>query len=590
MYMHGKKLEDGTVTQAKLAPGVGGTSGYSGFNAQTSGYSGVSGYSGTYSGYSGQSGATGANGSNGADGASGFSGFSGIGTSGYSGTPGPTGSTGQSGYSGFSGENNTSGFSGYSGKSGYSGFTGYSGFSGGGGGGGLTDHIQVVSITGKYEDDLTIKTADMDEGETSADIFIKTGIIDEEYDEGGGGVAGDITIRAGHANGGFDFGKVEVNNIDFKRGFGGGNNIIESQGSLQICTPLDFGAGGILRVETLDAVSNQGTSALIIQTGSAQTADNNAGAITLVGGNATTGNAADISITAGNATDTDGVGGDILIQAGNCASDTYQAGSVIIKGGYNGVEGANGTINLEVDGQPVPNGLLTANGGAGRVGSIPLNTYAPFGSGVPTGSIIAFAGSSAPDGWLLCDGTAYVNSSYPALYAVITETYGSPGGSQFNVPNLGSRNIRGVGGANSVGLGETGGDTSQPSAYSSGDLNIAVTTLDAISGAIALDNTTVDMSGVTASLNLTGGGSLDGSVFNATTINTAPDSDPVQVMTGFETSPSACGSVNTLSNAALSSGSGTISGGPYTITASGYVSSTVQVKDPYLGLNYIIKT
>lgn len=52
----------------------------------------------------------------------------------------------------------------------------------------------------------------------------------------------------------------------------------------------------------------------------------------------------------------------------------------------------------------------------------------------PVGSIMIWAGSSAPTGWLLCDGTAYTTSAYPALYAVIGTTYGT--GIGFLVPNL----------------------------------------------------------------------------------------------------------------------------------------------------------
>ena len=53
----------------------------------------------------------------------------------------------------------------------------------------------------------------------------------------------------------------------------------------------------------------------------------------------------------------------------------------------------------------------------------------------PVGSIMIWAGSTAPTGWLLCDGTAYSTAAYPALYAVIGTTYGSGSGT-FLVPNL----------------------------------------------------------------------------------------------------------------------------------------------------------
>lgn len=58
--------------------------------------------------------------------------------------------------------------------------------------------------------------------------------------------------------------------------------------------------------------------------------------------------------------------------------------------------------------------------------------------GAPVGSIMIWAGSSAPSGWLLCDGTAYSTTTYAALYAVIGTTYGSGTGT-FYVPNLKGR-------------------------------------------------------------------------------------------------------------------------------------------------------
>ncbi len=53
----------------------------------------------------------------------------------------------------------------------------------------------------------------------------------------------------------------------------------------------------------------------------------------------------------------------------------------------------------------------------------------------PVGSIMIWAGSTAPSGWLLCDGTAYSTTTYAALYAVIGTAYGSGSGT-FLVPNL----------------------------------------------------------------------------------------------------------------------------------------------------------
>lgn len=56
---------------------------------------------------------------------------------------------------------------------------------------------------------------------------------------------------------------------------------------------------------------------------------------------------------------------------------------------------------------------------------------------VITGEMKAYAGSAAPDGWLLCDGTAVSRTTYAALFAVIGTTYGAGNGTTtFNVPDL----------------------------------------------------------------------------------------------------------------------------------------------------------
>lgn len=58
---------------------------------------------------------------------------------------------------------------------------------------------------------------------------------------------------------------------------------------------------------------------------------------------------------------------------------------------------------------------------------------------VPTAAITPFAGSSAPTGWLLCDGSSLLRASYPALFAAISTAYGSVDGTHFNVPDLRGR-------------------------------------------------------------------------------------------------------------------------------------------------------
>lgn len=55
---------------------------------------------------------------------------------------------------------------------------------------------------------------------------------------------------------------------------------------------------------------------------------------------------------------------------------------------------------------------------------------------MPVGSIMWFAGSTAPTGWILCNGATYTNSTYPNLVAVIGTTFGGTPGTNFMVPNI----------------------------------------------------------------------------------------------------------------------------------------------------------
>lgn len=55
---------------------------------------------------------------------------------------------------------------------------------------------------------------------------------------------------------------------------------------------------------------------------------------------------------------------------------------------------------------------------------------------MPVGTYIQFAGSSAPGGYLACDGTAVSRTTYADLFAVVSTTYGvGDGSTTFNLPD-----------------------------------------------------------------------------------------------------------------------------------------------------------
>ena len=65
-----------------------------------------------------------------------------------------------------------------------------------------------------------------------------------------------------------------------------------------------------------------------------------------------------------------------------------------------------------------------------------------FFSTAPIGTVLSFAGQTAPHGYLLCNGASYKVADYPDLYAVIGNTYGGDT-ENFNVPNLVDKFIQG---------------------------------------------------------------------------------------------------------------------------------------------------
>jgi microcystin-dependent protein len=107
-------------------------------------------------------------------------------------------------------------------------------------------------------------------------------------------------------------------------------------------------------------------------------------------------------------------------------------------------------------------------------------TAGTVGSLLPSGTVLPFAGSTAPTGWLLCDGTAVSRTTYANLFAAISTSWGYGNNSTtFNLPDLRGRFLRGrdggiardpdrasrtaanTGGATGDNVGSVQGDTMQ---------------------------------------------------------------------------------------------------------------------------------
>ncbi len=75
----------------------------------------------------------------------------------------------------------------------------------------------------------------------------------------------------------------------------------------------------------------------------------------------------------------------------------------------------------------------------------------------PVGTINAYGGTTAPDGWLLCQGQEVSRTDYADLFAVIGESFGTGDGSTtFNVPDFRGEFLRGAGTNSHSGQGSGG--------------------------------------------------------------------------------------------------------------------------------------
>jgi microcystin-dependent protein len=112
------------------------------------------------------------------------------------------------------------------------------------------------------------------------------------------------------------------------------------------------------------------------------------------------------------------------------------------------------------------------------------------------GVVVAYVGSVAPDGWLVCDGSAKSQTTYSALFGIIGLVYGDPGGGNFTLPDLRQKFPMGkaVSGTGST-LGEKGGAINLPHTHT-----ISTTPTNSAAGA-ALTLSDANVTGTSPTLN-----------------------------------------------------------------------------------------
>jgi microcystin-dependent protein len=98
-----------------------------------------------------------------------------------------------------------------------------------------------------------------------------------------------------------------------------------------------------------------------------------------------------------------------------------------------------------------------------------------FGLASPPGSVMAYMGTTAPIGWLLCDGSAVSRTNYPALWAAIGTNSGAGDSSTtFNLPDMRGIFLRGVNGSRSDAFADPDAVSLRTSIFSGGNTGNAV--------------------------------------------------------------------------------------------------------------------
>lgn len=146
----------------------------------------------------------------------------------------------------------------------------------------------------------------------------------------------------------------------------------------------------------------------------------------------------------------------------------------------------------------------------------------------PIGMISPFGGSTAPAGWLICDGSAISRTNYAKLFSVIGTAFGSGDGSTtFNLPDLSGKTTMGVETGHALGASENGALPNIKGHVESirggvGSVGIFAYNSGAISGSNSITNSISGVSGAPAGTN----SKLD---FNASNYNNIYSDDQTKV-------------------------------------------------------------
>ena len=240
----------------------------------------------------------------------------------------------------------------------------------------------------------------------------------------------------------------------------------------------------------------------------------------------------------------------------------------------------NTNVNVEFDGGSI---LGSGNPVEVKFGIVSSqNTSMP--SAMPVATVVSYAGATAPQGFLICDGSLVSKTTYGDLFAILGNTYGTATATQFYLPNLQSKFP--IGKSASYALGSTGGSFSQTPTGS-----IAST----FSGNSVTPSGSVSVTGTVAGHAITQAQLPNVNLSTTKMFKTEQGADNRGSSSGaggaYETAIIPLGGSGQTHSHGFS-GSGTLNGNSLTPTgsvSSAFTGSAVDVTNPYISLNYIIK-
>ncbi len=264
--------------------------------------------------------------------------------------------------------------------------------------------------------------------------------------------ASDEFVAVGITNHGDETNNI-ITPIDNYKPIHCGGLVVETDTSNVTPTVCNVSINGQISLTT---TSNASDSISIITSGGMTTSAT--GKVSLI----TTSSASDsISITTSGAITTSSVNGISMTNTGNTTAlsvnqqgiadivnfkDNDSSALIVKDGGTVGINTSSPSSTYKLD----VNGKSNVSDGVYQAGFLL----------VPPGAIMPYAASSAPGGWLICDGSAVSRTTYSALFALIGSQYGNGDGvNTFNLPNMKGRMIVGYNSTDSNfdSLGEAGG-------------------------------------------------------------------------------------------------------------------------------------